>query len=74
MLFDKNAISSANAWPLNEHGSLASGALCYPDLLDFYKGGDALFADVTSQETGNLTPGFFNAIVRAKMEIQIGTI
>lgn len=74
MMFDKNAISSANAWPLNEYGALASGAMCYPDLLNFYNGGSATFADTTSQETGNLTPGYFNAIVRAKMEIQIGSI
>lgn len=74
MLFDKNAISSANAWPLNNYGSLASGALCYPDLLRLYNGGDAVFEDVTSQETGNLTPGYFGAIVRAKMEVYVPTI
>jgi hypothetical protein len=74
MLFDKNTISSANAWPLNEYGSLASGAMCYPDLLKFYNGGSATFIDTNSQEAGNLTPGYFNAIVRVKMEIENGSI
>lgn len=74
IFFDKNAISSANAWPLNLNQSLNPGALCYPDLLRFYPGLDAVFSDITSQETMNLSPGLYQGIVRAQMEIQIGTI
>lgn len=67
--FDKNIISSANAWPLDFDGSIAPSAVCYPDLIRLYPGFDAYFFDTASFESDNLSPGFFSGIVRAQMEM-----
>jgi hypothetical protein len=72
--YDKNAISSANAFPLDYYGSITPSAVCYPDLIRLYPGLSAFFYEVTSQETVNLSPGLFQGIVRAQMEVQIPNI
>ena len=75
-LFDRNAINTAEAFPLDRYGSIASGAMVYPDLVDpangyFWK--KTFFQDMRVQEiTGE--PPLFRAVIRATMQTEFGEI
>jgi hypothetical protein len=71
--FDKNAMVDANRFPLNYDGSLASGAMTYPNLI--LPSGDGgfywkkiLFEDVQAQDSQD-TPPLFRATVRGTFRI-----
>ncbi len=71
--FDKNAMTDANRFPLDYQGSIASGAMVYPDLVKM--SGDGGFywkkifvKDMLTQESSSLPP-LFRAVVRGTFEI-----
>lgn len=69
-LFDKNLVNTADAWPINNDGMVVPSSLCYPDFVNrYFNGKNAYFFDTFSQESENLTPGYFSGIVRATLEI-----
>lgn len=74
-LFDKNLVAAANAYPLDYNGSIASGAMCFPDLVKptgqggfFWRGGT--FVNMNSQETIS-TPPLYQAVVRCTFEVNL---
>jgi hypothetical protein len=74
-LFDKNLMSAANAFPLDYNGSIASGAMCFPDLVKptgqggfFWRGG--AFVNMNSQETIS-TPPLYQAVIRCTFEVNL---
>jgi hypothetical protein len=74
-LFDKNLVVANNRFPLDANGSVASGALCFPDLVKptgqggfFWQGGT--FLQMNTQETISMPP-LFQAVVRATMEVNL---
>lgn len=75
-LFDKNLMAAQNRFPLDYYGNIASGALCYPDLIKqtdnggFYWGKGAEFIQMGMQETISMPP-LYQAVVRATMEINM---
>jgi hypothetical protein len=73
--FDKNLMFDADAYPLTADGAIASGAMCYPDLIQPTGDGGFFwtqirFADTRSVDQGRILP-FYWATVRAVMEVDI---
>ena len=69
--FDKNLMVLNTGFPLNANGSLITGALMYPELVNPtspYAWRKIRFANTTIQEQRTRLP-FFMAIVRATLEI-----
>lgn len=74
--FDKGTVSEANAFPLTADGSLASGAVMYPDLVKpVEQGGYAWrqvwFASMRSSGPFNASEPLCYATVRAVVEVDI---
>lgn len=75
VLFDKNALFSADAYPLTADGSVASGAKCYPALIaDPAQGGfawtQARAMGMRSVDQGKVLPLFW-ATVRGTFEVDL---
>lgn len=71
--FDKNLVAANNKFVFNDNGSLASGALTYPQIVAptgeggcFWK--NITFAGVTTQETISMPP-LYQAVVRGTFEV-----
>jgi hypothetical protein len=69
-LYDINKIADANAFPLNDNGSIASGAMTYPQLIDNFAWNKFFFSNVNSQEITTQLP-LFRATIRATIETYI---
>lgn len=72
-MYDVNRMSDENKFPLTPLGSLASGALTYPQLVresgdGGYKYKDLLFKSMTGQEVDVANKNLFIGIVRATIE------
>jgi hypothetical protein len=74
-LFDKNQIADAEAYPLNQDGSIADGAKCYPDLVApsgdggyFWVKGTIL--EMSSDSVSN-SPPLYQACVRATVQVDM---
>lgn len=76
--FDKNAMADANRFPLDSNGSVASGAMVYPDLVKptgeggfFWK--KVFIKEMTTQEAPS-NPPMYRALVRGTFEIDFPEI
>lgn len=71
--FDKNAMVAANKFPLDYQGSIASGAMVYPDLVQ--SSGDGgffwkkIFIKEMKAQDSPSAPPLFRAVVRGTFEI-----
>jgi hypothetical protein len=74
-LFDVNARRAAGDYPLDWHGSPASGASTYPNLVapapDGYRWKKAFFGDMVGQDVSLRLP-LYRGIVRATLEVDFG--
>ncbi|MFO7745710.1 MAG: hypothetical protein R6V36_10045 [Psychroflexus sp.] len=79
-LFDPGKMADDNAFPLDYRGEIASGALCYPDLISptgdggyrytsGTKGGKMRIFDITEQQTNQLTNNVYHSKVRWNTEV-----
>ena len=73
-LYDRNAITNSGAWPITLAGAIASGAMCYPDLVNNFKAKPAFFYELNSEDMENTVPGLYQASVRATLEIDFPEI
>jgi hypothetical protein len=76
--FDKNAMADANRFPLDYQGSIASGAMCYPDLIKYPEDGGfywkkILFEDMQAQDAPSMPP-LYRAVVRGSFRIDFPEI
>jgi hypothetical protein len=74
-LYDENKVAAADRYPLDYGGSIASGALTFPDMVKptgqggfYWRGGT--FLQVGSQETIS-TPPLYQAVVRTTFEVNL---
>lgn len=74
-LFDKNLMAQANAFPLDQNGQVASGAKCFPDLVQptgqggfYWKYGT--FLEMTTQESVSRPP-LYQAVARSTFEVNL---
>ncbi len=78
LMFDKNAMVTADKFPLDYKGSLASGAMMYPDLVKTNADGGffwkkAFIKDMKAQDSQSMPP-LYRAVVRGTFEIDFPEI
>lgn len=69
-LYDRNLITNSSAWPLDLNGSIVSGAMTYPSLINNYSTRSAYFYEMTAEDMTNTVPGLYTAVVRTTFEIE----
>ncbi len=78
LAFDKNAMVTADKFPLDYQGSLVSGAMMYPDLIKLPSDGGFFWKkmfvkDMQSQDSPSIPP-LYRAAVRGTFEIDFPEI
>lgn len=78
LAFDKNAMATADKFPLDYQGSLVSGAMMYPDLIKSSSDGGFFWKkmfvkDMQSQDSPSIPP-LYRAAVRGTFEIDFPEI
>lgn len=68
--YDVNAVADANAFPLNEDGSLVDSPLMYPDLLNAFMWKKCRVVDVKPQDITPQLP-LFRAVVRLELQTDL---
>lgn len=65
---DLDAIGVAKLFPLNPNGSIASGALTYPQMIEAFKGNKLRMIDTEIQKMTRITPTLFHIPVSVNTE------
>lgn len=68
-LYDTNALSSDDKYPLNYNGSLKNNPLMYPDIIDQYKWKKCWLKNISVFEAETIDPNIHRATVRTTAEI-----
>lgn len=66
--FDSNRIADSGAFPLDYSGVPVSGALRYPELVDYYRGERLRFQNSIVQGMELINTNFYAGIVRTTVE------
>lgn len=69
LLFDINALSSADKYPLNYTGSLKNNAIMYPDIISQYPWKKCWLKNIVVFESESIDPSLHRAAVRVTAEI-----
>ena len=67
-MVDLDAVGSSNRFPLNPAGSIASGALTYPQMIEAFKGNKVRMIDVEIEKMSRITPSLFHLPVSMTTE------
>ncbi len=58
-MVDLDAVGSTNRFPLNSAGSIASGALTYPQMVEAFKGNKLRMQEIEIEKMQHLTSSLF---------------
>lgn len=71
-LFDTNALSQNDQYPLNYNGDKKNNPLMYPNIVQQYAWRKCLIKEVSLFELDNITPNLYRGMARATVEIISG--
>lgn len=68
-LYDTNALTQNDEYPLNHDGSLKNNALMYPNIIEKYPWKKCFIKTVNLFDMDNITPNLYSGMARATIEI-----
>jgi hypothetical protein len=71
-LYDTNALSQNDKYPLNYNGDKKNNPLMYPNIVQQYAWRKCLIKDISLFELDNITPNLYRGMARATIEIISG--
>lgn len=71
-LFDTNALSQNDQYPLNYNGDKKNNPLMYPNIVQQYAWRKCLIKEISLFELDNITPNLYRGMARATVEIISG--